>query len=97
VLDPSGEVAHADDEPVDAQFVGVVEPGSFEESVDVNLLDALVHVVLADAEPEGVEECVGAVLDPAEDERVGLCLASVVAVLLHGAVGEHVVEPDHGP
>ena len=37
---------------VDTQFVGVVEPGTFEEPVDVHLLGAFVLVVLTGAEPE---------------------------------------------
>ena len=71
VIDPAGEVTQVDDESVDAEFVGIVEPRSFEESVDVYSLNPLVHVVVVGTEPEGVEEGVGAVLDPAEDQRVG--------------------------
>jgi hypothetical protein len=36
VVDPAGEIAHVNNESVHAQFVGILEPGSLEKSVDVD-------------------------------------------------------------
>jgi hypothetical protein len=90
-------MADVDDESIDAQFVRVVEPGALKESIDVDPFNPLVHVVLIGTEPQGVEERVGTVLDPAKDERVDpLCLASVWAVHLDRPIGKNVVKPDDG-